>query len=149
MDRTVNLILFFIRRNHNVCIYAPINVKSALGKGGANWTIGRIFDIFRKIAVKFAIPGQKCEVKFNWNSPPGKWFVVTGTKEIQIFLPSGQQDNLNALPPRAGQSDQSNPRLMLRLRPSPGRLHIDRCITHSFKVKHVVCSPSMIVLDLI
>ena len=45
---------------------APIIVKSARGRGG----IGRGFDIFQKIAVKFPTPGQKCEVKYNWNSPP-------------------------------------------------------------------------------
>ena len=66
MDRTVNLILFFIRRNHNVCIYAPTNFKSAWGGGvGGNSIIGRGFDNFRKIAVKFPTPEQKCEVKFN------------------------------------------------------------------------------------
>ena len=46
--------------------YAPINVKPAGGRRG----IGRDFDIFQKIAVKFPTPGQKCEVKCNWNSPP-------------------------------------------------------------------------------
>ena len=37
---------------------APINVKPAGGRRG----IGRNFDIFQKFAVKFPIPGQKCEV---------------------------------------------------------------------------------------
>ena len=32
--------------------------------------IGRDFDIFPKVAVKFPTPGQKCEVKYKWNSPP-------------------------------------------------------------------------------
>ena len=45
---------------------APINVKPAGGRRG----IGRDFDIFPKIAVKFPTPGQKYEVKCNWNSPP-------------------------------------------------------------------------------
>ena len=31
--------------------------------------IGRDFDIFPKIAVKFPTPRQKCDVKYNWNSP--------------------------------------------------------------------------------
>ena len=39
---------------------APINVKPAeVGH------IGRGFDIFQKIAVKFPTPRQKCEVKYN------------------------------------------------------------------------------------
>ena len=41
---------------------APINVKPA---GGGRRGIGRDFDIFQKIAVKFPTPGQKCEVKYN------------------------------------------------------------------------------------
>ena len=39
------------------------------GGGGEGRGIGRDFDIFQKIAVKFPSPGQKCEVKYNWNSP--------------------------------------------------------------------------------
>ena len=37
--------------------------------GGGEGGIGRDFDIFQKDAVKFPTPGQKCEVKYNWNSP--------------------------------------------------------------------------------
>ena len=40
----------------------PINVKPG---GGGGRGIGRDFDIFQKIAVKFPIPRQKCEVKYN------------------------------------------------------------------------------------
>ena len=52
----------------NICLhlivfldYAPINVKPAGGGGG----IGRGFDIFQNIGVKFPTPGQKCDVKYN------------------------------------------------------------------------------------
>ena len=48
--------------------------------------IGRDFDIFQKIAVKFPTPGKKCEVKYNWNSPPGKWFeMICGHGHEQKF----------------------------------------------------------------
>ena len=33
--------------------------------GGGRRGIGRDFDIFKKIAVKFPTPGQKCEVKYH------------------------------------------------------------------------------------
>ena len=46
--------------------HTPINVKPTGGRQG----IGRGFDIFQKIAVKFPTRGQKCEIKYNWNSPP-------------------------------------------------------------------------------
>ena len=59
---------------------------------------GRDFDIFQKIAVKFPTPGQKFKVKYNYISHPKKWFVVTGTNKNQISLPTGQQENSNALP---------------------------------------------------
>ena len=40
---------------------APINVKPAGGRRG----IGRDFDIFQKLPVKFPTPGQECEVTYN------------------------------------------------------------------------------------
>ena len=40
------------------------------GEGGGGRCIGRDCDISHKIAVKFPTPGQKCEVKYNWNSLP-------------------------------------------------------------------------------
>ena len=58
--------------------YAPINVKPA-GGGRGRQGIGRDFDIFPKVAVKFPTPGQKCEVKYTEIPHPRKWFVVTGT----------------------------------------------------------------------
>ena len=77
------------------------------GGGGGRRGTGREFDIFKKIAVKFPNPGQKCEVKYNWNSPPGKWFCVHGYEQKFKYPYPGPQDNSNALPP--GQSDRSNP----------------------------------------
>ena len=50
--------------------YAPINVK--LAGGGGRRGIGRDFDIFIKIAVKFPTSGQNCEVKYNLISQPEK-----------------------------------------------------------------------------
>ena len=60
--------LFQFITSHLFSAYAAINVKSAAG--GERRGIGRDFDIFKKIAVKFPTPGQKCEVKYNGNSPP-------------------------------------------------------------------------------
>ena len=50
----------------NCKYFAPINVKPAGRRRG----IGRDFDIFPKIAVKFPTPGQECEAKYYWNFPP-------------------------------------------------------------------------------
>ena len=46
---------------------APINVKpsSRGGGGGIRRGIGRGFNIFKECAVRFPIPGKKCEVKCN------------------------------------------------------------------------------------
>ena len=52
-----NAMAWCLAQEHN----APINVKPAGGRRG----IGREFDIFQQIAVKFPTPGQKCEVKYN------------------------------------------------------------------------------------
>ena len=57
----LTLIFFYLCLNN-----APINVKPAGGRRG----IGRDFYISPKTNVKFPTPGQKCEVKCNWNSPP-------------------------------------------------------------------------------
>ena len=49
--------------------YAPINVKPA-GRAGGRRGIGRDFDIFQKVDVKFPAPRENCEVKFFWEYPP-------------------------------------------------------------------------------
>ena len=56
----------------------PINVKPVEGERGKTERggIGQEFDIFQKVAVKFPTPRQKCEVKYNWNSPP--WEMICG-----------------------------------------------------------------------
>ena len=59
--RAFNLFVVTILHMSSVENNAPINVKPAGGRRG----IGRDFDIFQKIAVKFPTPGQKCEVKYN------------------------------------------------------------------------------------
>ena len=81
---------------------------SMSSRRGGRRDIGRDFDIFQKIAVKFPTPGQKCEVNDLWSRARTK---------IQISLPPGQQDNSNPLPP--GQGDRSKSRPMPRLPPSP------------------------------
>ena len=86
---------------------APINVKPA-GRGRRG--IGRDFDIFQKNAVKFPTPGQKCEVKYNWNSPPGKWFVVTGKNKNSNIPTPGTARQFKC--PTPGQSDRSKSRPM-------------------------------------
>ena len=59
-----------------VCLYfMHLSMSSRRGEA----SIGRDFDIFPKIAVKFPTPGQKCEVKYTEIPHPRKWFVVTGT----------------------------------------------------------------------
>ena len=56
---------------------------SMSSRRGGRQGIGRDFDIFPKIAVKFPTPAQKCEVKCNWNSPPKE--VICGHGEEQKF----------------------------------------------------------------
>ena len=48
-----------------VVIVAIFNFRHDLALTILLWGIGRDFDIFQKIAVKFPTPGQKCEVKYN------------------------------------------------------------------------------------
>ena len=62
-------LVFKAVKNRKRSGYAPINVKPA---GGGRRGIGRDFDMFQKIAVKFSTPGQKCEVKYNLISHPEK-----------------------------------------------------------------------------
>ena len=96
--------------------YAPINVKPG-GEAGHRAVIW-------KIVVKFPTPGQKCEVKFNWNSHPGKWFVVTGKK---VKYPYPRDSKIIQMPyPRAKAINQI-PALCPAFPPSPRRLDIDRC----------------------
>ena len=77
---------------------------------GGRRGIGREFDLFQKIAVKFLTPRQKCEVKYNFPTP-GKW--SQARTKIQISVSPGQQDNSNALTP--GQSDGSKSRAMVQI----------------------------------
>ena len=102
---------------------APINVKPGRGVGG----IGRYFDIFQKIAVKFPTPGKNVRSNITEIPRPGNDLWSRARTKIQISLPPGQQDNSNALP--LGLSDQSKSHPMPRLPPTPRRLHIDSCIT--------------------
>ena len=62
---------------------APINVKPVGDRRG----IGRELDNFKKIAVKFPTPRQKCEFKYDWNSPPRKMICGQRLAKIQISLP--------------------------------------------------------------
>lgn len=102
----ISLLILLVRVAANESFFflfanAPINVKPVGEKGGG----GGDFDIFQKNAVKFPTPGQKCKVKYNWNSPPREMICSHGHKKFQISLPPGQQDYSTALPP--GQSDRS------------------------------------------
>ena len=51
----------YLAATYKHILNAAINVKPVGGRRG----IGRDFDIFQKIAVKFPTPGQKREVKYN------------------------------------------------------------------------------------
>ena len=42
-------------------LFKIANLRRGRGRQG----IGRDFDIFQKVAVKFPTPGQKCEIKYN------------------------------------------------------------------------------------
>ena len=59
--------------------------------------IGRDFDIFPKIAVKFPTPGQTCEVKYNEIPHPRKWFVVTG-KNKNSNIPTTRDSKIIQMP---------------------------------------------------
>ena len=70
---------------------------SMSSRRGERRGIGRGFDVFQKIAVKFPTPGQKCEVKYNWNFPARE--MICGHRHTKKFkCPLRQQDNSNALP---------------------------------------------------
>ena len=75
--------------------------------------MGRDFDIFQKIAVKFPTPGQKCEVKYNKISPPRE--VICGHGHEQKFrYPYPRDSKKIQMPyPRAKAIDQ-NPALWVR-----------------------------------
>ena len=88
------------------------SMSSWRGRGGRRG-MGRDFDIFKTIAVKFRTPGQKCEVKYNWIPHPGKWFVVTGTNKNSNIPTLGQQE-----PKRSIKIPPYNP-----LPPSPPAWH--------------------------
>ena len=83
--------------------------------------MGRDFDIFPKIAVKFSTPGQICEVKYNWNSPPQE--MICGQK---FKCPYSRESKINQVPfPRAKAIDQI-PALCPAPPPSHRRLDIDK-----------------------
>ena len=85
---------------------APINVKPAGGRRG----IGRDFDIFQKITVKFPTPCKNVRSNIAKFPTPRNDLWSRARTKIQISLPPGQQENSNALPP--GQSDRSKFRPM-------------------------------------
>ena len=87
---------------------APIDVKPAGGD----------FDIFQKIAVKSPTPGQKCEVKYNWNSPLRE--MICGHRHEQKFkYPYPRDSKTIQIPyPRAKAIDQ-NPALRPASPPPP------------------------------
>ena len=74
---------------------------SSRREGGGRRGIGRDSDIFPKIAVKFPTPGQKCEVKYNWNSSPQE--MIWGHRHEQKFkYPYSRDSNIiQMLYPRA------------------------------------------------
>ena len=57
--------------------------QSMSSRRGGRRGIRRGFYIVQKIAVKFPIPRQKCEVKYNWNSPPRQ--MICGHRDEQKF----------------------------------------------------------------
>ena len=110
--------LFWNRLVENINILRSIGIihlsMSSRRRGGGG--IGRDFDIFQQIAVKFPPPGKN--VRSNITEIPrlrnDLW--SRARTKIQIFLSPGQQHNSNALPP--GQSDRSKSRPMPRLPPA-------------------------------
>ena len=76
------------------------------GRGGGEGGTGRGFDIFQKIAVEFPTSGQKCEVKYNWNSPPRE--MICGHGHYQKFkYPYLRNSKIIQMPyPRAKAIDQ-------------------------------------------
>ena len=72
------------------------------GGRGKRWN----FEIFPKIAVKFPTPGQKCEVKYNWNSPPQEMICDHG-HEQKFKYPYSRDSKIIQMPyPRAEAIDQ-------------------------------------------
>lgn len=67
---------------------------------------------------------QKCEVKYNWNSPPQEMICGQMFAKFHISLPSGQQDKFKCPTPWPKQSIKSLP----PLNPPPSQAYIDRCI---------------------
>ena len=79
---------------------------SMSSRRGGRQGIGRDFDIFSKIAVKFPTPGQKYEVKYNWNSPPQEMICGHGHKQ-KLKYPYSRNSKLIPIPyPRAKATDQ-------------------------------------------
>ena len=76
------------------------------GGGGERRGIGRDFDIFPKITVKFPTPGKKCEVRYNWNSPPQEMTCGHG-HEQKFKYPYSQDSKIIQMPyPRTKAIDQ-------------------------------------------
>ena len=86
-----------------------MHLSMASRRGGGRRGIGRDFDIFPKTAVKFPTPGQKCEVKYNWNSPPQE--IIWGHRHEQKFkYPYPRDSNIIQMPYRAKVIDYSQNR---------------------------------------
>ena len=111
------------------CLIEPIALctykcQAGGGGGGGRRGIGRGFDICQENAVKFPTPGQKCEVKYNWNLPP--WEMICGHGHEQKFkYPYTWDSKIIQMPyPGPKQSIKIPP-----YAPLPCRLDIDRCIS--------------------
>ena len=89
--------------------------------------IGRHFDIFQKIAVKFPTPAKNVRSNITEIPHPGNDLWSRAWTKIQIYLPPGQQDNSNTLP-RPKATDQNLALCPTSPPPPPRRLDIDRCI---------------------
>ena len=59
MNRAVNLILFFIRRNHNVCIYSFVYSQTRKCRGEGMYGRGsRVGAVVRALAFHQCVPGS-------------------------------------------------------------------------------------------
>ena len=75
-----------------------LSMSNWLGRGGGSGAWGGALTFSQKNAVKFPTPGQKCEVKYNWNSQPRKWFVVTGMNSKTLQMPYPWAKAINQIP---------------------------------------------------
>ena len=81
---------------------------SSRQRGGGRRGIGRDFDIFKKIAVKFPTPGQKCDVNYNWNSPPHEIIYGHGHEQKLNYPYPWDSKIIQMLYPRAKAIDQTH-----------------------------------------